>query len=37
MTPEMKCDVELHKKLVKLNPNIYDLMSDNLKNMISKN
>jgi hypothetical protein len=37
MTPEMKSDIELHRKLVKLNPSIYDLMSEKLKNIIPKN
>jgi hypothetical protein len=37
MTPEMKSDVELHKKLIYLNPNIYYLMSEELKNIIPKN
>jgi hypothetical protein len=37
MTPEMKSDIELHIKLVKLNPSIYDLMSEKLKNIIPKN
>jgi hypothetical protein len=37
MTPEMKSDVELHRKLINLNPKIYDLMSEELKNIIPKN
>jgi hypothetical protein len=36
MTPEMKSDVELHRKLINLNPNIYNLMSEELKNIIPK-
>jgi len=37
MTSKMKSDIELHKKLVKLNSEIYDLMSEELKNIIPKN
>jgi hypothetical protein len=37
MTFKMKSDIELHRKLVKLNPKIYGLMSTKLKNIIPKN
>jgi hypothetical protein len=36
MTPEMKSNIELHRKLVKLNPSIYNLMSEELQNIIPK-
>jgi hypothetical protein len=32
MTPEMKSDVELHKKLMKLNPNIHTIATNNPNN-----